>query len=216
MGQQPHRGGHCRSWLFGATIALSASVPLVAASPGPVLAQEEISPTEALQIGINACIASGTEGSECAAAATLALQAIMSGDADPAGAAPAPEGGTAGNQVNGSAGADGQISNGRDQAVSADPPAESAPEGETAAPPAETAPAPAETTPVPLVESMAPPPVTETTTPPVETAPPAGGITTTSTSTDTGTTNESTSTITGGAQTNDASGIDGGQHSVRD
>ena len=209
MGQQPHRGGHRRPWQFAATVALSAAIPLAAVLPAPVLAQEEIDPTEVLRNEISACIASGTDGGECAAAATLALQALMSGDPDPADAEPAPEGGTAGNQVNGNAGADGQVSNGGDQALSADAPPEPAPEGEIP-------PAPAETTPVPLVESMAPPPVDETTTAPVESAPPAGGITTTSTTTDTGTTNESTSALTGGAQTHDASGTDGGRHRARD
>lgn len=209
MSQQPHRGGHRRSWLFAATIALGATVPVAAALPAPVLAQEEIDPTEVLRNEINACIASGTDGAECAAAATLALQAIMSGEAEPVEAEP--EGGTAGNQVNGDAGGDGQVSNGGDQALSPDPPVEPAPEGDT-----ETTEAPAETTPVPLVESMAPPPVDETTTPPVETAPPAGGVTTTSTTTETGTTNESTSSLTGGAQTNDASGTDGGRRRGRD
>lgn len=208
-----HDGNRRRNWLLTA-IALSATIPLAAALPAT--AQEEIDPMTAMRIAFDACIASGVDGADCAAAATLTLQAIMSGEPIPGSAEPTPEPGTAGSQLTGSSGQDGQTSNGGDQALSEDTPVEPAPAGEVA-------PAPAETTPVPLIESMAPPPVEDTiappvagTTPPVETAPPAGTITSTSTTTETGTTNESASTLSGGAQTNDASGTDGGRRRSRD
>lgn len=207
MAQQPLRGGQRRRWLVTATIALTALVSLTVPMPAP--AQEAADPIEALRLEFDACIASGVDGADCAAAATLTLQAIISGNTESAETQPTPEAGTAGSQVNGSAGGDGQTSNGGDQALGADTSVESAPVAETTPVP------PVESTTSASVEDTAAPPVAVAP-PPAETAPPAGTITTTSTTTDTGTTNESASTLSGGAQTNDASGTDGGRRRDRD
>ncbi len=173
-----------------ASIALAAAVPLAFALP--VSAQEhELAPLDAMRAEFDTCIASGIEGSLCAAGAKLYLDAILSGGnpvstGTGAAAAPAPVSTSAGGQTSSASGADGEVSNGRDEPATTD---------DTAGQDGDPA----------LAGDATPAPTTG--------APPAAAPSdsTTSTTTTTGSDAGTTNTSSGAVQTNDASGTDGGR-----
>ncbi len=211
----PSGGTGRHSWL--SRIALTAAIPL--AITMPAAAQEEIDPMEAMRLQFDACIASGTDGAECAATAKLMLEAIISGDPVSVGDASTDQpvsDGVPDSQVDSSSGQDGQMSSGGDQALSDDGSGDAAAEDEavlesTPIPPADgTDPPPTDGTESPPTEGTELPPVEDSTAPPpAETEQLPGSSTTTTTTTETGTTTGSTSTLSGGAQTQDASGASG-------
>jgi hypothetical protein len=177
-----------RVWI--GTIALAAAIPLTFAIP--VIAQE-VDPLDAMRAEFDACIASGVEGSVCAEGAKLYLDAIISGNdpvttstGSPADAAPA--GPPAGSQTSSASGQDGEVSRGGDPAITDDTAGDQS-----------TDPAPVS------AATPAPPPAAP---PPVDAAP-ADGTADTAATTDAAP--GTTATLSGGAQTHDASGTDGGR-----
>lgn len=204
-----------RTWLT--TLALAATFPLAIATPVAAQEQPAVDPMEIMRQEFDACIARGEDGAECAALAKLTLEVIMAGGTvNTSGTAPDTSGDDANvsgtNQVNTAGGQDGQRSSGGDQSVSGEPASE--PSGEPAGEPAPTgdsgqAPTGDQAPPTdqaPSADGTTPPPAESTPAPDMSQP---GSTTTTTTTTADGTTTGSTSTLSGGTQSDIASGTDG-------
>lgn len=200
-----------RTWLT--TLAVAAMFPL--AIPSPLAAQEQpvADPMEIMRQEFDACIARGEDGAECAAVAKLTLEVIMAGGSvSPTGAAPENTGEDANvsgtNQTNSSSGQDGQRSSGGDQSVSGESAPEAAPPAEPTGEPAPTGdPNPAPTGDTGTTGDTGQTPANGTA--PVPDMSQPGNMTTTTTTNADGTNTGTTSTLSGGTQSDVASGADG-------